>query len=373
MSGPASHDNRDLVDEDSVSTDGTDPFARIRSPTLRAAARRAAAISRHERADALDDDELIAHLIAITRAVETETAPPDLLPDSMPVAVLCRRLLDLLRSEVINGWTTSAPEGAEMLRVLRAIEAVRAVLEPRWDQHFARHLAAPTGLDLVVEVAHDLRSPLTSILFLSETLRKGHSGEVNDVQRRQLGIIYSAALGLISVASDMVELARGGDQLVDPTPSPFSITETFQSVRDIVQPLAEEKGLSIRLAPPASDQRLGYPVALSRVLLNLTTNALKFTDEGGVELSARAKGLSRLEFSVRDTGRGIDPEVQSTLYEPFRRAPSRKSYYFSGTGLGLTICRKLVEAMGSKLELESQRDCGTRFFFELDLPPASPL
>lgn len=236
-------------------------------------------------------------------------------------------------------------------------------------------LAAGGGVEaanaLLVEVAHDLRSPLTSILFLSELLQKGQSGDVNEVQRRQLGIIYSAALGLISVASDLIEFARGGEQLVDREPEPFSVSEIFESVRDIVQPLAEEKGLAIRLLPPENDLRSGHPVALSRVLLNLTTNALKFTEEGMVELVARERGASAIEFSVRDTGPGIDPEVVESLYQPFRPSCSRRRYHFSGSGLGLVITRRLVEAMGSSLEFETRPGWGTRFFFELELPPTN--
>ena len=265
------------------------------------------------------------------------------------------------------------PDAERMLTMLRAIERAREQLEPRWDQRFQNYLAVPGGLDLVVEVAHDLRSPLTSILFLSETLRKGQSGEVNDIQRRQLGIIYSAALALQAVVSDVIELARDGNYLVDADPSPFSITEMLQLVFDVVQPMAEEKGLTIWITPPIADQRLGYPVALGRVLLNLLTNAIKFTDDGGVEITVTARGMSRVIFSVRDTGRGINPEVMSTLYQPVRRTRARKGFYFSGSGLGLAICRRLVEAMGSTLEVETESDRGTRFFFELELPPASTL
>jgi signal transduction histidine kinase len=225
-----------------------------------------------------------------------------------------------------------------------------------------------------VEVAHDLRSPLTSVLFLAETLQRGQSGPVTEIQRRQLGLIYAAALGLSTVTSDIIELARGGDRLVDTNPAPFSISEIFESVRDIVYPIAEEKGLQMRLSLPESDHRLGQPLALSRVLLNLTTNALKFTDQGHVEIAAAAARLDDVEFSVRDTGHGISQEALETLFQPFRRVASRESgYCFSGTGLGLAICRRLVEAMGGTLEVESDASWGTRFRFSLTLPRASAL
>ncbi|MEE9562626.1 MAG: HAMP domain-containing sensor histidine kinase, partial [Thermoanaerobaculia bacterium] len=241
-------------------------------------------------------------------------------------------------------------------------------IEADWSQHLAERLAGPDGLELVVEVAHDLRSPLTSILFLAETLQRGRSGTVTDVQERQLGLIYSAAFGLSAMASDVIELARGGDRLVDLDPIPFSTADILESVRDIVQPIAEEKGLTVRTTSPDDDFRVGHPVALSRVLLNLTTNALKFTDEGFVEVHAVARDDELVEYSVRDTGRGIPPHAMRTLFEPFRRRQQPGNYAFSGAGLGLSICRKLVETMGSELLVDTVLGEGTRFYFSLKLP-----
>jgi signal transduction histidine kinase len=112
------------------------------------------------------------------------------------------------------------------------------------------------------------------------------------------------------------------------------------------------------------------------VLLNLTTNALKFTETGFVEISTRETRPGRMEFSVRDSGRGIDPAMMPTLFDSVRDAPRgdhRGGKLFSTTGLGLAICRKLAEGMGSRLQVETQLGRGTRFFFELELPEISPL
>ena len=286
---------------------------------------------------------------------------------------LPRRILGLLRSRVIQlaGAEAIAPEGRDILAMLLAFESVARQLEPKWDQRFADRLTGPDGLELVVELAHDLRSPLTSILFLGETMKRGRSGPVTPLQERQLGLIYSAAFGLSSVASDVIELARGGDRLVDLEPLPFSVGDIMESVRDIVQPIAEEKGLEVRLLPCQRTSRLGHPVALSRILLNLTTNALKFTDDGCVEVTCTEVGELGVEFSVRDTGRGIPPQAMAMLFEPFRRRQKDRDYAFSGSGLGLSICRKLVEAMGGTLQVETEAGRGTRFFFTLELPLAA--
>jgi signal transduction histidine kinase len=224
------------------------------------------------------------------------------------------------------------------------------------------------GMDFAVEVAHDLRSPLTSILFLSETLRTGQSGDVTDVQHQQLGLIYAAALGMVTIASNLIELAQGDERLLDHHAGPFSIADVLDSICDIVRPIAEEKKLALRVLTPAVDQRLGHPAALSRVLLNLTTNALQNTDQGVVEIEVRSISQDAVEFSVRDTGPGLSEEGREALYDPFRSRRGHR-FGFSGSGLGLAICRRLLAVMNSELHYETAAGWGTRFYFQLDMPP----
>jgi signal transduction histidine kinase len=339
-------------------------------PLLRSAMERAAARWRQGAGEgegtAAARDTLARLVEAVYQWRRGQTSP------SLELAAtpLGRALLTLLQAATLDE-RTAAESGASselVLATLRAIEGVRAALNSGDD--FASRLSGPNSLELLVDVAHDLRSPLTSILFLAETLHAGQSGPITDLQRRQLGLIYSAALGLSALTSDVTELAQGGDRLVEEEPTPLSVSEIFRSVRDIVRPMAEEKRLSIRLVAPATDHRLGHPLALSRVMLNLTTNALKFTEQGFVELEGREVGPSVIVFAVRDSGRGINPAVLDSLYQPFRRTRNGGSYAFSGTGLGLAICRRLVHALGSKLELETHAGWGTRFFFAVTLPPA---
>lgn len=347
------------------------PFANVRSPSLRAAAERvvegwmAVGIDRARASEVLDEAGIIVH------ALDTGEAPPP--AEDGGRRALRRRLLSPLQTAVQAAWIHAhpPPDAAEMLRAHRALEAMRSDGQNGWEDGAALGVTAPEGFELIVEVAHDLRSPLTSILFLSETLRRGQSGEVTELQRRQLGLIYSAALGMVSLASDLMELAQGGDRLVEPMPAPLAVSELFESVCDIVRPLAEEKQIALRVLPPPGDQRIGHSAALSRVLLNLVSNALRYTENGFVEITARARGLAHLEFSVRDSGPGINQEARSTLFEPFRRRGAGDRYGFSGAGLGLAITRRLVRAMGSDLHYETSSGWGTRFYFELELPPAS--
>lgn len=321
------------------------------------------------RVDATSAEEVARHATALEAAIRARAAH-DPATIALPPSPLARRLLQRIHGQLLEDLQALEPpaSGADVLHLLRAVEGVAGELEPSWDQRFTDRLSGPDGLELVVEVAHDLRSPLTSILFLAETLQRGRSGPVTPLQERQLGLIYSAAFGLSSVASDVIELARGGDRLVDMEPLPFSVSDILLSVRDIVQPIAEEKGLEIRLHAEEGMIRVGHSVALSRVLLNLTTNALKFSDTGFVELRASALAGDEVEFAVRDTGRGIPAEAMEMLFEPFRRRQKERDYAFSGSGLGLSICRKLVEAMGSRMRVETEAGSGTRFSFVLELP-----
>jgi signal transduction histidine kinase len=341
------------------------------TPILEAAAQRVVARYRQNVADPPQVTAIIALLLALaTRVLETQITPETVV-DNRLRSDLGRELLDELRAEIVQGWQGSAVPDGEFPPLMRAVEEIRTAIRKPVEQSFAAHLRGADGMELLVNVAHDLRSPLTSILFLAEALQRGQSGSVNDVQRRQLGLIYTAALGLNSVASDIIDVTRS-DHFVEPAPVPFSVTAALEAVQDIVRPMAEEKQLSLRLLPPTGDQRLGHPVAVSRVLLNLTTNALKFTDQGYVEVVAQDQDTGRMEFSVRDTGRGIDPATVSTLFDPIRKANGRTGRLFSQTGLGLSISRKLVEAMGSELRVETRLGWGTRFWFVLELPPCPP-
>ncbi len=288
---------------------------------------------------------------------------------------LTRFLLERIGTALLHAMSLDGKVEREgILALMRGLDIMRRRLEPDWDRYFNSQISGPDGLNMVTEVLHDLRSPLTSIRCLAELLERGQSGAVTDVQRKQLRLIYSAALGIGSMATDVIEMARQGDQVPDGDRVPFSISEVLEGVAIMVRPIAEEKGLRMVFQQLPSDQRIGMPHALGRVLLNLVTNALKFTDEGSVEVHLRATTPARVEFAVVDTGRGIPEAAVPHLFRPFRRSAGRAArsgsgYMFSGTGLGLALCRKLLRAMDSDLRYETTPGVGTKFFFELELPP----
>jgi signal transduction histidine kinase len=318
------------------------------------------------------DAEVRRHIGLLSSAVSQASAGevPNLgiLPSYAPA----RRLLDALRIEFVNAASeTPHVTAAALLSTLQGIEIVRHALDADAAQRLASRVAGSDALETIVAVAHDMRSPLTSVLFLVDALRKGHSGPITAHQERQLLLVYGAVFALSSCASDLMDLARGGDLLLERVPVRFSMSECINIVRDIVQPIAEERKLEVRLvAPQKGDRRIGQPAAITRVLLNLTTNALKFTHQGSVTVAVTNISRTGVEFSVRDTGCGIPRDVLDTLFDAFRHQSQSGKTVFSSAGLGLSICQKLVSAMGSALTVESKDGEGTCFAFRLNLPLA---
>jgi len=259
---------------------------------------------------------------------------------------------------------------------LDANEVVRALLkldeaEDAWRRtdrgKFISRLTGADCADAVVAIAHDIRSPLCSILLLVDALRHGERSTPNPVRERQLGLIYGAAFGLSTTVTNLIAAARG-DGLVQGTPTPFSVSETMHSVSAIVQPMCEEKGIPLGMEFPESDVRLGHASAIQQSLLNLTSNAIRYTDAGSVAMGCSEVSADRVEFWVEDTGPGIPDDVLERLCYGF--PPEGVKLRFSSAGLGLAIVRTLVEAMGSTLQVDSGSE-GTRFSFVLSLPVLS--
>ena len=287
---------------------------------------------------------------------------------ALPIPIVAQEYVDRLRSHLIRELSASdVLEGRDVVRLMALLEHLSEAWKQTDRGKFMARLTGSESATAVVAIAHDIRSPLSSILILVESLRKGRGAVTNPIQERQLGLIYGATQGLTTLASDLIDAARG-EELVDGDARPFSVVETLHSVGTIVQPIAEEKALQLTLETPVTDARVGHSSALHRVLLNLTSNALRYTDTGSVTLGCREVSPARVEFWVQDTGRGLPPKVQDTLFDAFR--PEQVSLRFSSAGLGLATVRALLTAMGSGLRVDTSPDRGTRLSFELELPPS---
>lgn len=318
-------------------------------------------------------EELLPFLDSLQDAVRCAVVgiPPQ--PASPPASVSTTQLLECLRRRFVDEvHSEQAADAQQAIHILSALGHVQCLLDVASPEQTPDLLVGRDAAGLLIEIAHDMRSPLAAILFLVDMLRTERSGPINDLQKQQLRLIYGASLGIMQMACDMIDSVRGAARLVGERPTDFSIGETLSSIKEIVLPMAEEKGVGLEIVLPEDDARKGLPAVLNRILLNLTSNAIKFSGAGVVTISAIQVSRTVVEFSVQDSGREIPAQVMEQLFRPFRRSDARRARTFSSAGLGLSICHKLTLALGSELRVTTTAKKGTRFYFLMDLPLAEP-
>ena len=320
---------------------------------------------------AVSPDDLISFLESVSDSVRCAVVGVDPRPEAPAASISASQVLESVRRNFVDEvHSEHAQDAQQAIHVLSALGRVQCILDIAVPEQTPDLLAGRDAAGLLIEIAHDMRSPLAAILFLLDMLRSERCGAVTPLQQQQLRLIYGASLGMMQLACDMIDSVRGAQRLVGELPCEFSIRETLESVRDIVQPMAEEKGVDLDLDLPTDDLRVGLPAALNRILLNLTSNAIKFNSAGIVTLAAIRVSPTVVDFSVQDSGREIPPDVLEQLFRPFRRSDFRRTRTFSSAGLGLSICHKLVLALGSELRVTTSPNRGTRFHFLIDLPIA---
>jgi PAS domain S-box-containing protein len=215
-------------------------------------------------------------------------------------------------------------------------------------------------------MSHELRTPLNSILGFTSLMRDGMAGPLNAEQQRQLGFVHSSGEHLLALINDLLDLSRIESGRMDVTLAPFDFAAVVAEVGHNLKPLLEQKGLKLEVHVPHALPMVGDRRKCYQVLLNLTNNAIKFTDRGAVRIDASARG-DRLAACVSDTGIGIRPEQVRLLFEAFRQLDGTPRRLHEGTGLGLHLCRKLLDLMQGEIRVESEFRTGSRFSFTLPL------
>lgn len=220
-------------------------------------------------------------------------------------------------------------------------------------------------------MSHEIRTPLNGVVAMADALGKA---DLSDEAAHMVRIIGSSSTTLERLLSDILDNAKMEAGQIAIEPLPFNLGETITDIQALWSQKAAAKGVVIEIEadPEISRWAIGDQVRLSQVLNNLVSNALKFTDEGQVNLSAQATTGDRVRFIVADTGVGFDAEQKSKIFERFQQADGTITRRFGGTGLGLSICRQLVELMGGELDCDSIPGAGSRFWFEIELPRALP-
>jgi signal transduction histidine kinase len=221
--------------------------------------------------------------------------------------------------------------------------------------------------EFLANMSHELRTPLNAIIGFTEVLSERMFGEVNEKQAEYLGDILESGRHLLSLINDILDLSKIEAGRMDLEPTDFDLPSAIENTLILVRERAHRRGIMLG---HVVDEHLGKIRAderkVKQVLLNLLSNALKFTPEGGrIEIRGAVRD-GTAEISVTDTGVGIAPEDQEAVFEEFRQVGTAATKV-EGTGLGLAISRKFIELHGGRIWVKSQVGAGSTFAFTLPL------
>ena len=224
--------------------------------------------------------------------------------------------------------------------------------------------------EFLANMSHELRTPLNGILGYAQILKRGYDP---DKHKAGLEVIQRSGEHLLTLLNDILDLSKIEAKKLELNPSEFDLPKLLQSITDIFQLQVRAKDVELIYQPLTTlpTTMYGDEKRLRQVLINLFGNAVKFTDRGSVSLSVSVHPCEpnhnyKVRFEIADTGVGIDPDKLEEIFLPFQQAGDRSRRY-SGTGLGLPICQKIVEMMGGQLHVESRLNEGSTFWFEIEL------
>jgi len=320
----------------------------------------------------LDDDALRSEVETVVTLVRhasgggrLEAPGPELLDRA--------RVLHALRTALVADWSDA---DGSILPMMEAIEVVQRHLVEWVDDASVTDVLAPFAQGLVREVAHLLRSPLGSVAMLAALLGEERSGPLNEMQKRQLDIIYRAALGATSLTADLVTLIDqkqcGGES------EQFTVSDMMHRVADVARPVAEARGCELAVRCLVDGPRFGPASRLGQALLEIVLRAAMGVRDGRVELAAEPAGRVDVHFSVSSTSGGRpaangtkEDEISDDILRVLRVDAGSGVHSLSTEGLGLSAARTILRSIGSDLEVDQSRRGVLRLTTCLALPAPS--
>ncbi|MCL9777209.1 response regulator [Vibrio methylphosphonaticus] len=253
-------------------------------------------------------------------------------------------------------------------------ESQKRLLEAKEDAEQAKENAIEASKaksSFLANMSHEIRTPLNGVIGISEVLS---DTDLTATQKDYVDTIETSSHLLLSLINDILDFSKIESGMLQINPHSTSIRETIYDIASIVAPKVKEKGIQLNVD---IDSTIPFRVLaddhrMRQVLMNFMSNAVKFTSEGtvtiGVHQLEEQDNVVSLVFEVIDSGIGIDEARQANIFEAFAQEDDSTTRQFGGTGLGLAISTQLIELMGGKIELDSEKGKGSRFYFKLDLP-----